>query len=125
MLFQPSLPARGATNAWTQNNEALIISTLAPREGSDDGGGGNPGHLRNFNPRSPRGERPRAQAAVMTLRAFQPSLPARGATKLYFMGGGPGDISTLAPREGSDNRAAAHRQWKEDFNPRSPRGERL
>ena len=57
-----------------------LISTLAPREGSDQLTMQQELERRDFNPRSPRGER--------HLPA-QPPGPAR-------------QISTLAPREGSD-----------------------
>ena len=57
--FQPTLPARGAT--WFRG-------LRLPR-------------FRDFNPRSPHGERP-AQSAFWSLSMiFQPTLPARGATK--------------------------------------------
>ena len=56
--FQPTLPARGATNA--------TIRVPLPVD--------------YFNPRSPHGERPgRASVWAQTAR-FQPTLPARGAT---------------------------------------------
>ena len=80
MLFQPSLPARGATNAWTQNL----------------------GGKQYFNPRSPRGERLDTKKYATWLMEFQPSLPARGATRDDDGAAYRHDISTLAPREGSD-----------------------
>ena len=57
-----------------------------------------------FNPRSPHGERPRRNTPPPALLPFQPTLPARGATggspmKTYTI-----DISTHAPRTGSDRR---------------------
>ena len=102
-VFQPSLPARGATI------------------GNRTSGGEAP----DFNPRSPRGERhifqfswasffgistlaPREGSDWMEeyvasfMDQFQPSLPARGATRLYSFCGRRKWISTLAPREGSD-----------------------
>ncbi len=101
--FQPTLPARGATDRQTCTTGSASISTHAPRTGSDprgcrkpvrmvdisthaprtgsDGGNRRTGQLyRDFNPRSPHGERlPRVQSAN-TSRQFQPTLPARGAT---------------------------------------------
>ena len=144
--FQPSLPARGATPHLNKFLQPVEISTLAPREGSDfvavhfegqrvistlaprEGSDPMPfvaaSTSVNFNPRSPRGERPRCRRGVGTLRAFQPSLPARGATMsscaeplgALFQPSLPArgatiaattvqqlaGISTLAPREGSD-----------------------
>ena len=167
--FQPSLPARGATPHLNKFLQPVEISTLAPREGSDfvavhfegqrvistlaprEGSDPMPfvaaSTSVNFNPRSPRGERPRCRRGVGTLRAFQPSLPARGATTLppwrrdtegistlapregsdyVLMCGAAGSIiSTLAPREGSDDRSHNGAAARRHFNPRSPRGERL
>ena len=101
--FQPALPARGAT--WGERAHARVrgISTRAPREGSDSARRTRWLWTCNFNPRSPRGERPKgfgafnAEAVISTrapregsdrlgyitsrdLLTFQPALPARGAT---------------------------------------------
>ena len=58
----------------------------------------------DFNPRSPHGERPApVYRDCKTMREFQSTLPARGATEC-----------TACSRRASD-----------DFNPRSPHGERL
>ena len=56
----------------------------------------------DFNPRSPRGERPNTAQGQTTSRKFQPSLPARGATRGGDSVADSHSISTLAPREGSD-----------------------
>ena len=106
-------------------DQQVIISTLAPREGSD---GLTPAFFKReayFYPRSPRGERPvavlfhpqfcristlapregsdaPAAEIQLNLLVFLPSLPARGATASYLFG----------------SAAQAH------FYPRSPRGER-
>ena len=125
VAFQPTLPARGATdmhrglpaqmryfNPRSPRGERLavkdlqaragIISTHAPREGSDRGKRHLPGSTWHFNPRSPRGERPThdghgrprgdfnprsprgerhsAVFAFQLIYVFQPALPARGAT---------------------------------------------
>ena len=101
--FQSTLPARGATY-WTSCVTAkLKISIHAPREGSDAGYLFINQNMGDFNPRSPRGERPRRQrirqhrkmisihapregsdGRVYTLDTymdqFQSTLPARGAT---------------------------------------------
>ena len=57
---------------------------------------------RNFNPRSPHGERHSAETGDVAGRGFQSTLPARGATP-------------------PEHQALRHR---ENFNPRSPHGER-
>ena len=104
-------------------------------------------HQKNFNPRSPHGERrlfvgfaaedsfisihaPRtgSDAAVFPAPAspsrFQSTLPARGATQLCSDAGGSLCISIHAPRTGSDVFADAHGRITAHFNPRSPHGER-
>ena len=58
---------------------------------------------RNFNPRSPHGERPLNAYGITETKAFQSTLPARGATYR---------AKTTAAR-------------MKHFNPRSPHGERL
>ena len=100
--FQPTLPARGAT----MDGDALFgdggISTHAPREGSDFLLVGHHPRVVYFNPRSPRGERP--------LTLYEADLITW--------------ISTHAPREGSDHRLRRTHPAPQYFNPRSPRGER-
>ena len=190
--FQPTLPARGATRYHFFRRLSNVISTHAPRTGSDTvpkssratPGDFNPRsphgerrhHARkgyehehfnprsphgerqgrqlagaacqNFNPRSPHGERHYVRRETIELVEFQPTLPARGATKpvsaelcaLYFNPRSPhGErhwervgmgadrtISTHAPRTGSDLFGLKQMQaCQRDFNPRSPHGERL
>ena len=79
-LFLSTLPARGAT-AW-----------CAGRRGS----GG------DFYPRSPRGERRKADECRARLEAFLSTLPARGATVEAAVKAFGYPISIHAPREGSD-----------------------
>ena len=125
--FQPTLPARGATAALFHALYIFAISTHAPRTGSDPlQNGFNSVPIRNFNPRSPHGERPDLSPIISTDEfKFQPTLPARGATTspissekstTYFNPRSPhgerqtiycstlslSEISTHAPRTGSD-----------------------
>ena len=79
--FQPTLPARGATSKPPKTSGGFEISTHAPRTGSD---GGVPERHRaplNFNPRSPHGERRAPATSGRPREPFQPTLPARGATR--------------------------------------------
>ena len=80
---------------------------------------------RDFNPRSPHGERLRALVDDASVIQFQPTLPARGATKSGIQPLQSSGISTHAPRTGSDSHSGS---WSAagagDFNPRSPHGER-
>ena len=79
--FQPTLPARGATalgNGLLRRR--LGISTHAPRTGSDHCTDGLTPQGIHFNPRSPHGERPSFLVSQNLGFPFQPTLPARGAT---------------------------------------------
>ena len=100
--FQPTLPARGATNLDTDGFQREMISTHAPRTGSDLTCVRNLQRSTNFNPRSPHGERRASCLEQFDFEEFQPTLPARGATRYPHPG-----------------RYAQHH-----FNPRSPHGER-
>ena len=123
--FQSTLPARGAT--------ASCPSHPAP-----------PAH---FNPRSPHGERRGISYPSFYRKLFQSTLPARGATARRWTACGLYGISIHAPRTGSDLCAVDQphagdgisihaprtgSDWTrrrlpskgEDFNPRSPHGER-
>ena len=77
-----------------------------------------------FNPRSPHGERLGAYNTFYTARKFQSTLPARGATSPRGVPGSLQRISIHAPRTGSDKRRNTPRFYPNDFNPRSPHGER-
>ena len=124
-IFQPTLPARGATKIKPPAYYDTPISTHAPRTGSDGtaAAAATGGHY--FNPRSPHGERPISPASRRSdLCAFQPTLPARGAT-LFFCGfSARKRISTHAPRTGSDGIKHSKEEETINFNPRSPHGER-
>ena len=80
MIFQPTLPAWGATQAFSPLPDLHRISTHAPRVGSDFTDKLQPAAFKDFNPRSPRGERP-VPVVVTSLSML---------------------ISTHAPRVGSD-----------------------
>ena len=60
-LFQSTLPARGATALSETGRYQAGISIHAPRTGSDCGFRSDFFQGRNFNPRSPHGERPAHQ----------------------------------------------------------------
>ena len=79
-LFQPTLPARGATPARLPKNVSRLISTHAPRTGSDGRTASTRRTPSYFNPRSPHGERPPSPRCRTWASRFQPTLPARGAT---------------------------------------------
>ena len=78
--FQSTLPARGATRFHGKTVVQVAISIHAPRTGSDRAEIIRRPPNTYFNPRSPHGERRDPSADRSPLRAFQSTLPARGAT---------------------------------------------
>ena len=101
-LFQSTLPVRGATAGERELAALFRISIHAPRAGSDS---------LTFEGTPERIE-------------FQSTLPVRGATRSTADGMGAFEISIHAPRAGSDVPLRGGLMGREDFNPRSPCGER-
>ena len=146
VLFQSTLPVGGATFKLRIKHGESFISIHAPRGGSDDyssaqalragisihaprGGSdadGNHAHSRerDFNPRSPWGERPLSVLKARPTKGFQSTLPVGGATAKAIQRLHLCEISIHAPRGGSDCQPVAGGDGRPDFNPRSPWGER-
>ena len=101
IIFQSTLPVRGATRSLCAYANSFPISIHAPRAGSDSIASPRICHSGYFNPRSPCGERHPSFAEFQPHRQFQSTLPVRGATNVN-------DYEKLV----------------KDFNPRSPCGER-
>ena len=100
--FQSTLPLRGATGVPGGSVRSIRISIHAPLTGSDLVSRSRFWPFRNFNPRSPYGER-------------------RYAThKAIYQKG----ISIHAPLTGSDYAGYIYPGRRNNFNPRSPYGER-
>ncbi len=102
-VFQPTLPARGATKMTTGLRASTFeFQPTLPARGATVSRdvSGRPGA--NFNPRSPHGER----------------------LRLVFRSRREWSISTHAPRTGSDSACSLPRLRQHNFNPRSPHGER-
>ena len=78
------------------------ISIHAPLTGSDPKSDEVQGETRNFNPRSPYGERRGAKFEKTTTKRFQSTLPLRGATIRLELSNGLTVISIHAPLTGSD-----------------------
>ena len=79
--FQPTLPARGATAG--TDGVYDITKDFNPRSPHGERRTRRPRALRtgqHFNPRSPHGERPGGTKTRNQREIFQPTLPARGAT---------------------------------------------
>ena len=101
LVFQSTLPVGGATGVVAICNQIGQISIHAPRGGSDLPQGHQARTNRNFNPRSPWGERPPACCSGCAGTHFNPRSPW-------------GERPDTAP-------ASLHAR---NFNPRSPWGER-
>ena len=102
-LFQSTLPAGGATYHTWHFRCGYQISIHAPRRGSDTRCfSASSLYPRDFNPRSPQGER-------LSVLAGNPCFIS---------------ISIHAPRRGSDHKADGTGTDQSYFNPRSPQGER-
>ena len=65
-----------------------------------------PIYYQHFNPRPPRGGRPRITSIGDYTFRFQSTPPARGATDLLLHHRDPAGISIHAPREGGDSKDA-------------------
>ena len=147
-VFQPTLPARGATCALKEGTHDLQISTHTPRTGSDygAGSGGAAGTISTHTPRT--GSDRCTQQNVSIGKLFQPTLPARGATdgraahasvRENFNPHSPhgerpnqdaipsvtGEFQPTLPARGATPRQRLHCPRRADFNPHSPHGERL
>ena len=147
IIFQPTLPPKGATPFSRSFQIDLSISTHAPTEGSDLFRSRLPHKTRNFNPRSHRRERrlpaqrqkgshhisthaPTEGSDRITIYSdlassrFQPTLPPKGATHPVRPQPSRFFISTHAPTEGSDYGPTNRKFRYSYFNPRSHRRER-
>ena len=142
--FQPTLPARGATdfintllaqygdfNPRSPHGERRsvsrlrlprrTISTHAPRTGSDRKRRRKPPPTPQFQPTLPaRGATRVMRSAFSGRAAFQPTLPARGATRSQRGSFASEDISTHAPRTGSDT-ARPENGGLEEISTHAPR----
>ena len=149
LLFQSTLPARGATVSGAMEDADGEISIHAPRTGSDEspdkvGRGlemisihaprtGSDHTARavrrrpigHFNPRSPHGERRGFSRMSGANRAFQSTLPARGATLLQESHLPIRRFQSTLPARGATRKLLATLSARSHFNPRSPHGERL
>ena len=124
MLFQSTLPLRGATSLLRICAHCFGISIHAPLTGSDAGWFQILVLDKHFNPRSPYGERHVPCASNSVSIIFQSTLPLRGATGLATSPDAtPGFQSTL-PLRGATGSVPGLRGSLNDFNPRSPYGER-
>ena len=78
----------------------------------------------DFNPRSPRGERHLKPRYRRKSRIFQSTLPAGGATPLRLHLQAIGRFQSTLPAGGATSKIRITTYRHQNFNPRSPRGER-
>ena len=101
-----------------------MISIHAPLAGSDTAGDSKPSETRDFNPRSPCGERPDSTLTNLTVSGISIHAPLAGSDVPSSMAFIASSISIHAPLAGSDNQPALSAMDHYHFNPRSPCGER-
>ena len=124
VLFQSTLPVRGATGLSAQIAGQFLFQSTLPVRGATGFPSCRGFCVLNFNPRSPCGERLRWFASAIWPIIFQSTLPVRGATGHLCHNALPELISIHAPRAGSDGSGKDGGEDGTDFNPRSPCGER-
>ena len=100
-LFQSTLPAWGATRTSFPAPAAVRFQSTLPAWGATTDSARSV-LLANFNPRSPRGERPSTSFISCSPSRFQSTLPAWGATTQQKSALISRLISIHAPRVGSD-----------------------
>ena len=123
--FNPRSPCGERPNLVFMSSMAISFQSTLPVRGATAGGCERMIAMLNFNPRSPCGERRKPVLFRCIRFAFQSTLPVRGATAARQRYQRPNRrISIHAPRAGSDGSGIAILRFPEDFNPRSPCGER-
>ena len=125
-LFQSTLPVGGATwynqKGRSQNN----ISIHAPRGGSDKISLRHTKSIKDFNPRSPWGERPPGYGLVFVGLKISIHAPRGGSDDLNSSKElNPILFQSTLPVGGSDFPGRGRETIRINFNPRSPWGERL
>ncbi len=112
LIFQPALPAKGATSSWLLRDCGGQISIHVPREGSDTPESMLEGKLEYISTHAPyEGSDVIGFKGCRVLGQFQSTLPVRGATFLarHTTAFWP-VISIHAPREGSDCKPAQNKR---------------
>ena len=118
-------PRTGSDQMDSAERADYRISIHAPRTGSDLSRNAFWICAKNFNPRSPHGERQTGSENHLRDTTFQSTLPARGAT-----GANVGNMRTskkfqsTLPARGATASCSAESCLPRYFNPRSPHGER-
>ena len=124
IVFQSTLPARGATLDVVKLGRQGEFQSTLPARGATAAEPGRDGIRPYFNPRSPHGERHEPRIPGLTRRFISIHAPRTGSDKRLPLIGSKRIISIHAPRTGSDLRASSWHATLQHFNPRSPHGER-
>ena len=95
-------PLTGSDDPSGVQSAEPVISIHAPLTGSDAVSVSTPKRVKDFNPRSPYGERPDTSCNSTQGFQFQSTLPLRGATRGPASAGVQKGISIHAPLTGSD-----------------------
>ena len=101
-LFQSTLPVGGATGQGQLVGLLSVISIHAPRGGSDCRRGGLSQLERDFNPRSPWGERLQRHICMQVAATISIHAPRGGSDRVTTTPYNAKGISIHAPRGGSD-----------------------
>ena len=123
-LFQSTLPARGATATDLRTKFVAQFQSTLPARGATRPRVPESPH-RNFNPRSPHGERRRQRPKKKIKKSyFNPRSPHGERRGILSSPTDERRISIHAPRTGSDFRRSVKGFPPKYFNPRSQHGER-
>ena len=123
--FQSTLPARGATRAKAVAITSAIFQSTLPARGATKPVPWRLRIARDFNPRSPHGERLDCNKIQSERSAFQSTLPARGATRPVRPFCRGSDYFNPRSPHGERHYQLLLSSPSRYFNPRSPHGERL
>ena len=124
LLFQSTLPLRGATWKWYYDKFPQLISIHTPLAGSDQPVRRYWKAWLNFNPHSPCGERPHRNPSRWFLWNFNPHSPCGERHEPAAEHGARLVISIHTPLAGSDRQSGRASCGAFHFNPHSPCGER-
>ena len=118
-------PLAGSDQPRTLGQSRDEISIHAPLAGSDRRVGSWCQSPYDFNPRSPCGERLSRNLPRMSVSRFQSTLPLRGATRPKSLTRLRSKFQSTLPLRGATRRCWWRCIRADNFNPRSPCGERL
>ena len=122
-IFQSTLPARGATTKSSATGRCEAFQSTLPARGATT-----PRktllQTRYFNPRSPHGERRLRQYRAQNRQRISIHAPRTGSDKMIFAGMCLAIFQSTLPARGATGSHQAAESQQDDFNPRSPHGER-